>query len=160
MRSRKREVELKHGLRTNLHRRQRSIVPHRGHKVRDESRTAYKQRFGRTNNSEHSQWIHRSHSVRLRPCLRLDMTVKVILLENSPAVLSLGRPCRENNFEFRWPGGIPSPSNGPHLIKSKKVYNLFSQNDVPHITAARKSPKKKSSRPAEKAGEDKPKDKT
>ena len=92
--------------------------------------------------------------------LELDMTVKVILLENSPAVLSLGRLCRQNNFELRWPGGIPSPSNGPILIKNKKIYNLFAQNDVPHITAARTSSKKVVSGPAEKAGEDKSEDKT
>ena len=88
--------------------------------------------------------------------LELDMTVKVILLEDSPAVLSLGRLCRENNFEFRWPGGIPSPSNGPYLMRNNKVYNLFAQNDVPHITAARKSSKKATS-PVEKEN---PKDKS
>ena len=67
----------------------------------------------------------------------LGMSVKAILLEDSPAILSLGRLCRKDGFEFRWPQGEPGPSNEPHLIKDGHTYNLFSDNDVPHVTAAK-----------------------
>ena len=67
----------------------------------------------------------------------LGMSVKAILLEDSPPVLSLGRLCRKDGFEFRWPQGEPHPSNAPHLLKGGQKFNLFSENDVPHVTAAK-----------------------
>ena len=63
--------------------------------------------------------------------------MKAILLDSSPPLLSLGRLCRKDGFEFRWPQGEPGPSNEPHLIKDGQTYNLFSDNDVPHVTTAK-----------------------
>ena len=67
----------------------------------------------------------------------LGMSVRAILLENSPPVLSLGRLCRKDGFELRWAQGETNPGNEPHLLKNGQKYNLLFENDVPHVTAAK-----------------------
>ena len=42
----------------------------------------------------------------------LDLFVKVMLLENTVAVLSLGKPCEDHGYTHQWTSG-----QKPHLIK-------------------------------------------
>ena len=43
----------------------------------------------------------------------LDLFVKVMLLEDTPAVLSLGKPCEEFGYSYHWTSGLD-----PRLIKN------------------------------------------
>ena len=45
----------------------------------------------------------------------LDLFVTVMLLEDTPAVLSLGKLCEEHGYNFHWTSG-----QKPHLIKNGK----------------------------------------
>ena len=58
----------------------------------------------------------------------LDLSVTVILLEETPAVLSLGKLCEDHGYTYHWTSG-----RKPHLTKkSKKIYCHFS-NYVPFV---------------------------
>ena len=51
----------------------------------------------------------------------LDLFVTVMLLEETPAVLSLGKLCEDHGFYYHWTSG-----QKPHLIKNgRKVVVLF-----------------------------------
>ena len=46
----------------------------------------------------------------------LDMFLTMKVLENTPAVLSLGKLCDENGYSYEWING-----QKPHLIKEREV---------------------------------------
>jgi hypothetical protein len=62
-------------------------------------------------------------------------TVTALVMSKSPAVISLGRICRENKFEYHWPQG-----SRPYLSKKgcPRIYCDI-ENDVPYTTAAPES---------------------
>ena len=43
---------------------------------------------------------------------QLDLSVKVVLLEETPAVLSLGKLCEDHGYTYHWTSG-----QKPHLIR-------------------------------------------
>ena len=45
----------------------------------------------------------------------LDLFVKVMLLEETPAVLSLGKPCEDHGYTYHWMSG-----QKPHLSRNDK----------------------------------------
>ena len=58
----------------------------------------------------------------------LNMFVAVLLLENTPAVLSPGKLCEEFGYSYRWTGG-----QKPHLIKKGKKINCETSNHEPFV---------------------------
>ena len=46
---------------------------------------------------------------------QLDLLVKVVLLEETPAVLSLGKLCEDHGYTYHWTSG-----QKPHLIRNGK----------------------------------------
>ena len=58
----------------------------------------------------------------------LDLLVMVTLLENTPAVLSLGKLCEELGYSYHWTSG-----QKPHLIKKGKKVHCDSSNHVPFV---------------------------
>ena len=62
-------------------------------------------------------------------CVReLDLFVTVMLLENTPAVLSLGKLCEEFGDSYHWTIG-----QKPHLIKKGKKIHCDTSNHVPFV---------------------------
>ena len=59
---------------------------------------------------------------------QLDSFVKVMLLEETPAVLSLGNSVRTMGFSYHWRGG-----QNPHLIKNGKKIDCKKSNYVPFV---------------------------
>ena len=57
----------------------------------------------------------------------LDLFVTVMLLENTPAVLSLGKLVK-NLYSYHWTRG-----QKPHLIKNGKNFNCDTSNHVPFV---------------------------
>ena len=60
--------------------------------------------------------------------LELDLFVKVMLLEDTLAVLSLGKLCEEFGKGFHWTSG-----QKPHVIKKGKKFHCNTSNHVPFI---------------------------
>ena len=58
----------------------------------------------------------------------LDLFVTVMLLENTPAVLSLGKLCEEFGYSYHWTSG-----QKPHLIKKGKKNQCHTSNHVPFV---------------------------
>ena len=58
----------------------------------------------------------------------LDLIVTVMLLEGTPAVLSLGKLCEDHGKTFHWTSG-----QKPHLIKNDKRINCNVANYVPFV---------------------------
>ena len=58
----------------------------------------------------------------------LDLFVTVMLLENTPAVLSLGKLCEEFEYSYHWTSG-----QKPHLIKNGKKIHCDTPNHVPFV---------------------------
>ena len=58
----------------------------------------------------------------------LDLFVTVMLLEETPAVLSLVKLCEDHGFFYHWTGG-----QKPHLTKKEKAINCNVTNYVPFV---------------------------
>ena len=58
----------------------------------------------------------------------LDLFVTVMLLENTPAVLSLGKLCGEFGYSYHWTSG-----QKPHLIKNGKKFHRDTSKHVPFV---------------------------
>ena len=58
----------------------------------------------------------------------LDLFVTVMLLENTPAVLSLGKLCEEFRYSYLWTSG-----QKPHLIKKGDKIHCNTSNHVPFV---------------------------
>ena len=58
----------------------------------------------------------------------LDLFVTLMLLENTPAVLSLGKLCEEFGYSYHWTNG-----QKPHLIKIGKKFHRDTPNHVPLV---------------------------
>ena len=58
----------------------------------------------------------------------LDMFLTMKVLENTPAVLSLGKLCDENGYSFEWING-----QKPHLIKNGIRIPCNTENFVPIV---------------------------
>ena len=58
----------------------------------------------------------------------LDSFVKVMLLEETPAVLSLGNICDEHGYTYHWKSG-----QNPHVIKNGKRTDCNKSNCVPFV---------------------------
>ena len=59
---------------------------------------------------------------------QLDLFVKVLLLEETPAVLSLGILCEDHGFSYHWISG-----QKPHLIRNGKRIDCNFSNCVPFV---------------------------
>ena len=59
---------------------------------------------------------------------QLDLFVKVMLLEETPAVLSLGKLCEDHGYTYHWTTGQNS-----HLTKKGKRIDCNFSNDVPFV---------------------------
>ena len=58
----------------------------------------------------------------------LDLFVTVRFLDDTPAVLSLGKPCEEHGYSHEWASG-----QKPHLTKSGKKILCKMENVVPVV---------------------------
>ena len=58
----------------------------------------------------------------------LDLFVTVMLLEDTPAVLSLGNLCQEFGYNYHWTSG-----QIPHLIKNDRKINCNTANFLPFV---------------------------
>ena len=58
----------------------------------------------------------------------LDIFLTMKVLENTPAVLSLGKLCDENGYSFEWSNG-----QNPHLIKNGIRIQCNTENFVPIV---------------------------
>ena len=58
----------------------------------------------------------------------VDLFLKVMLLENTPAVLSPGKLCEEFGYSYHWTSG-----QKPHLIKNGKNIHCDRSNNVPFV---------------------------
>ena len=73
----------------------------------------------------------------------LDLFVTVKLLENTPAVLSLGKLCEEFGYSYHWTSG-----QEPHPIKTGKTFHCDTSNHVPFVeTGLSTSPSTSSTSP-------------
>ena len=61
---------------------------------------------------------------------QLDFIVKVMLLEETPAVLSLGELCEDHGFSFHWIRGQKT-----HLIRNGKRIDFNVPNCVPFVVS-------------------------
>ena len=59
---------------------------------------------------------------------QLDLFVKVMLLEETPTVLSLEKLCEDHGFSYHWISG-----QKPHLIKNSKRIDCNISNYVPFV---------------------------
>ena len=64
----------------------------------------------------------RSHG----PCQRIDLFVTVMCLEDTPAVLSVGKLCEDDGYTHHWTRG-----QKPHLTRNGKKINCKKSNNVP-----------------------------
>ena len=58
----------------------------------------------------------------------LDFLVTVMLLEDTPAVLSLGKLCEDHGYSYEWTSG-----QKPHLIKDSRRIKCSTENCVPIV---------------------------
>ena len=58
----------------------------------------------------------------------LDLFVTVMLLEDTPAVPSLGKLCEDHGYNYHWTSG-----QIPHLIKNCRKINCNTANYVPFV---------------------------
>ena len=58
----------------------------------------------------------------------LDLFVTVMLLEETPAVLSLGKLTEDHGYTYHWTNG-----QKPHLIKKGKINDCNTSNCVPFV---------------------------
>ena len=58
----------------------------------------------------------------------LDLFVKLMLLEETPAVLSLGKLCEDHGYTYHWISG-----QNPHLIRNGKRIDCNISNYVPFM---------------------------
>ena len=59
---------------------------------------------------------------------QLDLIVNVMLLQETPALLSLGKLCEEHGYTYHWTGG-----QKPHLTKKGKRIDCNISNYVPFV---------------------------
>ena len=57
-----------------------------------------------------------------------DLFVTVMLLEDTPAVLSLRKLCEDHGYDYHWPSG-----QKPHLIKNGRKIDCNTANYVPFV---------------------------
>ena len=85
-------------------------------------------------------WVKQTAKVHV---VELDVTVLAYILDGAPALLSLGRLCRENGYRYVW------EETNPYLQKkgSDKNERIYCKpvNDVPLITSAKEKTSKKDS---------------
>ena len=60
---------------------------------------------------------------------QLDLLVKVMLLGQTPAVLSLGKLCEDHGYTYHWTSG-----QKPHLTKKGKRIDCITSNCVPSLS--------------------------
>ena len=58
----------------------------------------------------------------------MDLFVTVNLLEDTPAVLSLGTPCEDHGYSYEWTSG-----QKPQLIKDGRQIKCSTENYVPIV---------------------------
>ena len=58
----------------------------------------------------------------------VDLFVKVMLLEETPAVLSLGKLCKDHGYTYHW-----TSDQKPHLTKKGKRIDCNISNYVPFV---------------------------
>ena len=58
----------------------------------------------------------------------LDLFVKVMLLEETPAVLSFGKFCEDHGYTYHWTSG-----QKPHLTQNGKIIDCSISNYVPFV---------------------------
>ena len=73
----------------------------------------------------------------------LDIFLTVKVLENTPAVLSLGKLCHENGFSYEWING-----QKPHLIKNGIRIQCNTENFVPIMVPGLSTSSSSSSHPS------------
>ena len=61
-------------------------------------------------------------------CQKKDLFVTVLLLEDTPAVLSLGKLCQDHRYTYHWTSG-----QKPRLIKNGSNINCNTANYVPFV---------------------------
>ena len=59
---------------------------------------------------------------------QLDLFVKVMLLEETPAVFTLGKLCEDHGYTYHWFSG-----QRPHLIRNGKRLDCNISNFVPYV---------------------------
>ena len=59
---------------------------------------------------------------------QLDLFVKVVLLEETPAVLTLGKLCEDHGYTYHWNSG-----QKPHLMRNGKRIDCNTWNYVPFV---------------------------
>ena len=72
----------------------------------------------------------------------LDLFVTVTLLEETPAVLSLGKLCEDHGFYYHW-----TSCQKPHLIKNGRNINCNTANYVPFVVPGLSTSSSSSSSP-------------
>ena len=73
----------------------------------------------------------------------LDIFLTMKVLENTPAVLSLGKVCDENGYSYEWING-----QKPHLIKDGIRIQCNTENFVPIVVPGLSSSSSSSSHPS------------
>ena len=73
----------------------------------------------------------------------LDLFVTVTLLEETPAVLSLGKLCKGHGYNYHWASG-----QKPHLTKNGRKINCNFANCVPFVVPGLSTSSSTSSSPA------------
>ena len=73
----------------------------------------------------------------------LDLLVTVMLLEETPAVLSLGKLCEDHGYAYHWTTG-----QKPHLTQNGKRINCKIANYVPFVVPGLSTSSSTSSSPA------------
>ena len=73
----------------------------------------------------------------------LDLFVTVMLLEETPAVLSLGKPCEDHGYTYHWTSG-----QKPHRTPNGKSINCNIANYVPFVVPGLSTSSSTSSSPA------------
>ena len=58
----------------------------------------------------------------------LDLFVTVVLFEDTPVVLSLGKLCEDHGYNYHWTSG-----QKPHLIKNGRKIDCITANYVPFV---------------------------
>ena len=74
----------------------------------------------------------------------LDLFVTVMLLEETPTVLSLGKLSEDHGYTYHWTGG-----QKPHLTKNGKKTNCNRSNHVPFVVPGLSKSSSKSSTPSQ-----------
>ena len=72
----------------------------------------------------------------------LDLFVTVMLLEDTPAVLSLGKLCEDHGYNYHWTSG-----QKPHLIKTGRKIECNTANHVPFVVPGLSTSSSSSSSP-------------